>query len=95
MDPIAHATAKDRAWDVRWAAEQLVDDLERLSGCCAGHWVPVLAAALRLRVAARVRDRCGMDLSLSLQAPLDQAATNVQAAFHASKADCGATAPRE
>ena len=95
MDPIAHASAKDRAWKLRWTADQLVNDLERLTGCCAGHWTPMLAAALQLRTAARVRDRCGMDLSLSLQSPLDQAAAHVQAAFHAFKADCIASAGRE
>ncbi|MDE3260904.1 MAG: hypothetical protein OYL41_02860 [Acidobacteriota bacterium] len=85
-DPVAHGRALARASHARWIAEQLVDELESLRACCAAHWAPILADALQLRTAARIRDRCGMDLSLSLRTPVDRAAESLQAALDAAKA---------
>ena len=85
-DPAEHASALGAAAQMRWAAEDIVDDLERLNGCCASHWAPVLAAALQLRTAARVRDRCGMHRSLSLRTPVDRATANLETDLKAAKA---------
>ena len=86
MDPGAHASALGAAAHVRWAAEEIVDDLESLNACCASHWAPVLAAALQLRTAARIRDRGGMDLSVSLRSPIEKAATSLKTNLKAAKA---------
>lgn len=83
LGPLNRATAAEQAWDLRWDAEQLVREMEDLPRSCADHWAPALAAALALRKAARIRDRCAMDLSLCLNVPLDQAAATLQMVLQA------------